>query len=108
MAPIYIWSTENDAVSVSSVRQINHLLFPQQQNQLMSKQELNSQVQTEALSPVAVRCITALEACKPAHPHRIDAEDDYPRLIFHRHFESEASLAEQTLQTAGLVALLTT
>lgn len=49
----------------------------------------------------------ALEAYEPALPHHIDAEDDYPRLIFHHHFEPEASLAEQALQIAGLVALLT-
>lgn len=63
---------------------------------------------SEALSRVALRCITALRAGRPAFPRRVDAEDNYPGLIFHRHFEPEASLAEQALQTAGLVALFTT
>lgn len=48
----------------------------------------------------------ALRACEPAHPHHTDAEDDYPRLIFH-HFEPKASLAKKALQIADLVALLT-
>lgn len=63
---------------------------------------------TEALLSVFVRCITAPRACEAALPHRLDAQDDYPCLIFHHYFEPEASLAEQALQRAGLVALLTT
>lgn len=66
------------------------------------------QPKTKALLSVIVRWITALEACEPALAHRIHAEDDYPCLIFHHHFEPDASLAEQALQTASLVALLTT
>lgn len=108
MAPFYICSTENAAASVPLVKQTNHFVSPRQQNQLPTNQELNCQVQTKALLSVTVRYITALEACKPALPHHIDAVDDYPCLIFHHHFEPEASLAERALQTASLVALSTT
>lgn len=38
--------------------------------------ELNSQVQPSSLSSSGA--FTALEACEPALPHRIDAQDDYP------------------------------
>lgn len=64
-------------------------------------------LQTEAPGPFVVRCFMALRACEPAHPHHTDAEDDYPRLIFHHHFEPKASLSKKALQIADLVALFT-
>lgn len=66
------------------------------------------QAQPSKLKPTCPSLSGALglsrPACLPALPHHIEA----PCLIFHHHFEPEASLAEQALQTAGLVALLTT
>lgn len=41
-----------------------------------------AKLQIKALSSIIVRCITALEACEPAFPRRIDSEDDYPSSHF--------------------------
>ncbi len=54
---------------------------------------------------VIAGCVMTLKACVSALPHYIDAEDDYPCLIFHHHFEPTATLAEKTFHVAGLVAL---
>lgn len=99
MVPIYI------------IRQINHFYSNGGRTSCYYTKRVErsgATLQAKALLSVIVRCITALEACEPALPHPVDAGDDYPRLIFHHHFEPMVSLAEQALQTAGLVALLTT